>query len=377
MLRAALHPSPMLHTPYAALAAAALAAAALFAAPPAAAQRLPLAPDIDLVVSGGIQPRVSVGVESAEGDDAVRYGAGLRRARLQARVLYRDLAGVEYDVDAGAGRVQSVDLFAFANLAEGVQARAGYFPVPQPRGGILTPYFLIDAVDRAAVAERWLAGTVGGDGRDLGVDVTYARGRTLATVAVHNGAGTLDPAAGNVRGGISSPDVVGGPETPGLAVSASASHQVGGGVEVGAFAGLNAAAPERTDRGDGGRGYATGGAHVYWGAVPGNQPVRLKLDALALRYEDDGRGGQSAAGVSALGAARVFGRGEAFARAERYWADTDGDPDDYLTAGLSYSPSAALGGPYHRARLTLAYQYRDGAALPDAHLVILQGQLAF
>ena len=73
----------------------------------------------------------------------------------------------------------------------------------------------------------------------------------------------------------------------------------------------------------------------------------------------------------------MLGSGEAFARVERYWDDTDADPDDYLTAGLSYSPSAALGGPYHRARLTLAYQYRDGAALPDAHLVILQGQIAF
>ncbi|MDT7857739.1 hypothetical protein RQM47_13890 [Rubrivirga sp. S365] len=356
---------------------AAAALVVLLAAPPASAQRAPLAPDFDLVVSGGIQPRASVGVEDAEGDDEVRYGAGLRRARLQVRVLYRDLAGVEYDVDGGAGRVQSVDLFAFVALAEGVQARAGYFPVAQPRGGILTPYFLIDAVDRAVVAERWLAGTVGGDGRDLGVDVTVARGRTLATLTVHNGAGTLNPAAGNVREGISNPDVAGGPETSGLAVSAAASHQVGGGVEVGAFAGLNAAGPERTDRGAGGRSYTTGGAHLYWGAVPGNQPVRLKLDALALRYADDGRGGQSAVGLSALGAVRVLDHGEAFARAERFWADTDADADDYLTAGLSYSPSGALRGPYHRARLTLAYQYRDGAALPDAHLVILQGQLAF
>ncbi|WP_420455119.1 hypothetical protein [Rubrivirga sp.] len=359
---------------------AALALAVLLAAPSASAQRVALAPDLDLVVSGGVQPRVSLAVQrSVRGDtetDAVRYGAGLRRARIQARVLYRDLAGVEYDVDGGSGTVESVDLFAFANVADGVQARVGYFPVAQPRGGILTPYFLIDAVDRAAIVERWFGGTLGGDGRDLGADVTVTGERASATVAVHNGAGTFGRATGNVREGISSPDIVGGPETTGLAVSAAAAYEIGLGVEVGAFASVNGADPARTDRGLGGRDYTTGGAHVYWGAVPGSQPVRLKLDALALRYADDGAGVQESAGVSALGAVGL-GAGEVFARAERYWSDVDGDPDDYVTAGASYSPSAALGGPYHRARLTLAYQYRDGAALPDAHLVILQGQLAF
>ena len=356
----------------------AAAAALLLAAPPAGAQqRIALAPDIDLAISGGLQPRASVGVEDADGDDRTRYGFGIRRARIQARVLYRDLAGVEYDVEGGSGTVQSVDLFAFANLSETVQARAGYFPVAQPRGGILTPYTVIDAVDRATIVERWFAGTIGGDGRDLGADLTYADDRAVVTVALHNGAGTYGRAAGNFREGISGPDVVNGPETDGLALTAAASYVIGPGVEVGAFAGVNGANPARTDRGDGGRDYATGGAHVYWGAVPGSQPVRLKVDALAIGYEDDALGEQDVLGLSALGAVGVLGAGEVFARAERFWTDADADPDDYLTAGLSYSPSAARGGPYRRARLTLAYQYRDGEGLPDAHLVILQGQLAF
>ena len=350
-----------------------LLALALAAAAPASAQRLTLAPDIELALSGGIQPRVSL----ADSEDQSRYGFGLRRARIQARVFYRDLAGVEYDVDGGSGTIQSVDLFAFANLSEAVQARVGYFAVAQPRGGILTPYPLIDAVDRAAIVERWFAGTIGGDGRDLGADVSYQSGPAFATLAVHNGAGSYDRATGNVREGISSTDVVGGPETAGLALTAAASYEVSPGVEVGAFAGVNGADPARTARGGQGRDYATGGAHLYWGAVPGSQPVRIKLDALAIAYEDDALGGQDAAGVSAFGAVRVLGAGEAFARAERYWADLDGDPSDYVTAGLSYSASAARGAPYHRARMTLGYQYRGGDALPDAHLVILQGQLAF
>lgn len=340
----------------------------LLAAPVGA--QIVLSDALRLDVAGGIQPRVGLGVEDAS--DETRYGVGLRRARIQARVLYREAVGVEYDVEGGSGSIQSVDLFAFATLADGVEARVGYFPVAQPRGAIFTPYVVIDAVDRAAIAERWMAGTLGGDGRDLGVDVTYASGGTRLTAAVHNGAGTFGRDAGNFREGISSPDVVNGPGTNGLAVSAAASVEAGRGVEVGAFGSVNGSEPART----GGRSYATGGAHLYWGALPGSQPVRLKLDALALRYEDVGAGTQEAAGVSALGAVRVLGAGEAFARAERFWTDVDADGTDYLTAGLSYSPSAARGGLYERVRVTLAYQHRGGLG-PSAHLVLVQGQLVF
>ncbi|MGB3542801.1 hypothetical protein [Rubrivirga sp.] len=335
-----------------------------------------LSDDLRLDIAGGVQPRASVGIEE-NATDETRYGFGLRRARIQARVLYRDLGGVEYDVEGGSGSIESVDLFAFANLTNDVQARVGYFPVAQPAGGILTPYFLIDAVDRAAIDERWLSGTLGGDGRDLGADVTYRSGRTTASVAVHNGFGTFQRGTNNFREGISAPDVVNGIETPGLAISSVLVYEPGDGLEVGVYGGFNGANPDRTDRGDGGRDYTSAGAHVYWGASPGSQPLRVKLDALVLSYADDGRGGQDQAGVSAFGAARVLGSGEVFGRVERYWDDADLEGDDFVTAGLSYSPSAARGAPYERARLTLAYHYRTSDVLEDAHLVVLQGQLAF
>lgn len=351
---------------------------ALSIAPVYAQQQVSIGSEFDLVFSGGIQPRASVGIEDAGGSDAIRYGVGLRRARFQARALYRDVAGVEYDVEGGSGTVQSVDLFAFANLTERVQARIGYFLSAQPRGAVLTPYFLIDAVDRAAIAEQWMGRTLGGDGRDFGIDVTYTGERTQLALWLHNGTGTFDRSVGNYSEGISSPSIVNGPETSGFAVTAAASFEAGGGIEVGAFGGFNGAESARTVRAaEAGRSYVTGGAHVYWGAVPGSQPVRLKLDALGIRYEDDGAGAQETVGVSALGAVRVLNAGEVFARGERFWVDLDGEGDNYLTAGMSYSPSAARGGPYQRVRLTLAYQLRDGSTLPDAHLVILQGQFVF
>ncbi len=352
------------------------AVAAFLVTVPYASAQVGLGSDLRLDVAGGIQPRASVGVEEGAATET-RYGFGLRRARIQARVLYHDLGGVEYDVEGGSGTVESVDLFAFANLSDRLQARVGYFPVAQPAGAIRTPYFLIDAVDRAAVIERWLAGTLGGDGRDLGADLTYAGGRTTVSLALHNGFGTFQRETNNFREGISGSDVVNGVETPGVAVSSFVTYRAGPGVEVGLYGGYNGAGSDRTDRGSGGRDYASGGAHLYWGDVPGSQPLRLELDAVALRYADDGAGSQDQAGLSAFGAARVLGHGEAFVRAERYWNDLDRSGDDFLTAGLSYSPSAARGAPYHRARLTLAYHFRTSDVLDRAHLVILQGQLAF
>ncbi|MEM0962115.1 MAG: hypothetical protein AAGK21_06180 [Bacteroidota bacterium] len=343
---------------------------------PAVAAQMSLGNDLRLDLAGGVQPRASIGIEE-NATDETRFGFGLRRARIQARVLYRDLGGVEYDVEGGSGSVESVDLFAFANLTPSIQARVGYFPVAQPAGGILTPYFLIDAVDRAAIDERWLSGTLGGDGRDLGADVTYSSGSATASLAVHNGFGTFQRGTNNFREGISGDDVVNGIETQGLAVSSVLIYEPGNGLELGVYGGYNGANPDRTDRGNGGRDYASGGAHVYWGASAGSQPVRLKLDALGIRYADDGRGVQDQAGASAFGAVRVLQHGEAFARVERYWNDVDLTGDDFVTAGLSYSPSAARGAPYHRARLTLAYHYRASDVLDQAHLVVLQGQLAF
>ena len=361
--------------PLARLAAAALCAAF---ATPAAAQTLPLGPDLSLALSGGVQPRVSLGVESDPDGETVRYGAGLRRARIQARVLYRDLVGVEYDVDAGTGSVESVDLFVFAHLAESVEARVGYFPAPQIQGGVVTSYRFLDAVDRPAVVERWLGGTLGSDGRDLGAELALSREGLDAAVAVHNGAGSFSPARGNFRVGLSSPDVTGGTETRGLAASASVRVRPAPGVEVGGFASANGSAPERTARDGGpGRDYLTGGGHAYWGARPGSQPVRLKLDAVALAYSDDGAGAQRAAGVSAFGAVGVRGVAEVFARGERYWNDWDGPADGYLTAGVSVSPSAARGGLYERVRLTAAYQRRDSPTLGSAHLVTVQVQATF
>ncbi len=355
------------------LTAAALALAV--GASSAHAQPLRLGPDVTLALSGGVQPRVSLGVE--ETDDTQRLGFGLRRARLQFRVALRDRFGLEYDLDATPGDVRSVDLFAFADLGDRVQLRAGRLPPAQPRAFAPTSYSRIDAVDRAAVAERWADGTIGSAGRDLGVDVTALLGRTELALTVHNGTGGFSREVDNFRESNSAPSVTRGTDRAALAVSGSAHHEAGSGVSFGGFASASARGNERTALGEAERGYATAGGHLYWGERPGSQPVRVKLDAVGTAYESVGDVRQRAAGVALLGAARVLGHGEAFARAEHYWADVDAQGTTFGTAGLSYSPSAAFGRDYRDARLTLAYTVRRDPSGDLGHLTVLQGQIIF
>ena len=321
--------------------ALALVLAAALAAPASAQTALDLADDATLSLSGGIQPRVGFAVEGA--DDTERLGLGLRRARLQFRLTLLDRLGMEYDVDTTPGDLRSVDLFAFYDVSETVQLRAGRLPPAQARGFVPTSYSRIDAVDRAPIDERWAAGTIGSSGRDLSLDLTAELGQTELQVTVHNGTGGFSRDTDNFRESGSSPSVTRGADNTALALSASAHRGGPTGLGFGGFASANARGNEQTALDDVERSYLTGGLHVYWGERPGGQPVRVKLDAVTTAYENVGGVEQRSAGVGLLGAVRVLGHGEAFARAERYWDDVDGGGDTFGTLGASYSPSAALG----------------------------------
>ena len=377
---------------------------------PAAAQTVVTADDVDLVISGTVQPRASYGYQegTAEGADFERAGFGLRRARFQTRATWQDRLGFEFDFDGSSGRLTSVDLYGFFRIGENWEVRAGRQPGAQPRSYIPTSHSKIDIIERASIAERWAQGTIGSSGRDIGLDVEYAAGGTEVVLFVHNGTGSFDRGDGNFRESITGSSVTRGREQLEVAVTAMAQHEFAGlpGVEIGAFAGYNPVGGDNTVleydvlfRPDtvattvtAERGYTTGGVHAYWGADPGSQSVRLKLDALAIRYEEIDRMQmiqedlemletfrfqQDAVGVSGFGAVRVLGHGEVFARYERFWQDTDQDSEAFVSAGGSYSLSAARGGAYKTVRLTLAYTHRDAPRGDDAHLVVLQGQFAF
>ena len=355
-----------------------LAVPLLLAASPASAQ-IALGDNATLSVSGGVQPRASFASQevSAQGRTDTRLGIGLRRARLQFNLDYQDRAGLEYDVDTAPGDVRSVDLFGYYNVSDNVQVRAGRLPVAQPRAYIPTSYTRIDAIDRAVIAERWAGGTIGSSGRDFGAEVEVAAGDTEILFSVHNGGGGFNRATDNLRESGSSGSVTRGTDQTALAVGASVHHAAGAGVSFGGYAGYNGAGSPETVFNDVQRSYATASAHLYWGERIGSQPIRIKLDAVAIQYEDVADFTQQSVGVSAYGAVRVLGHGEAFVRGEQFWDDADGPGATYGTVGVSYSASAALGQDYRNVRITAGYTVRQDAADDVAHLAIVQGQIVF
>ncbi len=350
-------------------------------AAPAGAQ-IALGGDATLDVSGGVQPRVSFASQEV-GDDRTdtRLGVGLRRARIQFNLAYQDRAGLEYDVDTAPGDVRGVDLFGYYNVSDAVQVRVGRLPVAQPRAYIPTSYTRIDAIDRAVIAERWAGGTIGSSGRDFGAEVEFATGDTELLLSIHNGGGGFDRATDNFRESGSSGSVTRGTDQTALAIGASAHRGGSTGVSFGGYAGYNGAGSDQTAvgtaDGDVQRSYATAAAHLYWGERIGSQPVRVKLDAVGIQYEEVGGESQQSVGVSAYGAVRVLGSGEAFVRGEQFWDDVDGPGATYGTVGVSYSASAARGQDYRNVRITAGYTARQDEDDDVAHLVIVQGQIVF
>ncbi len=365
----------------------AVAVGGLWVVPAAQSQHEPGSVEVSipggrLQFGGALQPRVSYGV-AADGEEE-RAGFGVRRARFRAIAYFGSTYGARYDVDLASGRLASIDLYAFYEPTPSLRFRAGYLPGAQPRAYVFTFMTRIDAVDRPAIADTWVASTIGARGRDFGLSARYSAGGATAELFLHNGGGSFDRAEGDFR-----ETVLGfqdGPTFRDLAASAyvNLAPAATPGLEVGGFVGYNGSrnpntAPEGTDLG---RRYVSYSGHLYWGADPGSQPVRFKADVIGIRFESIQREGvrrdaQHTVGGSALGAARVLGHGEFFARYERLYAALDDFEGDYVTAGLSYSPSARRGLPYGRERVTLAYTN----ALPEegrtVHLVVLQLQFAF
>lgn len=349
--------------------------AALIVPAVSAQTALNLEDNATLSITGGIQPRVGLGIEEA--DNTERVGLGLRRARLQFRLTLLDRVGMEYDVDTTPGDLRSVDLFAFYDVSETVQLRAGRLPPAQARGFIPTSYTRIDAVDRAPLNERWAAGTLGSSGRDIAIDLTADLGQTNVQVTLHNGTGGFSRDTDNFRESGSASLITRGTDETELALSAAFTHGGPTGLSFGAFASGNARGNEQAAQDGTTRGYLSAGTHLYYGERPGSQPVRFKVEAVATQYESIDGFRQQSAGAGVFGAVRVFQNGEVFVRGDRFWEDVDRDSEIYGKFGASYSPGAALDRDYRDLRITAAYLVRESANGDVGHLVKLQGQIIF
>ncbi len=348
---------------------------------PAAAQEVSTSrPGVNITFGGEIQPRFSYAwVE----DDDERLGYGVRRARLATTINLREELGAYIRFNAAAGGVAGVDAFAFYNTGD-FRFRLGRFAGVQPRAHALTGGTQVDAVDRAAIAERWGSRTIGGDGRDFGIEGQWNRANTTYSLFLHGGDGNWSRARGQFRESISSGDVTGGGSQTGMALSLGAqrtSPEVSG-LSYGGFVSYNASRNPNTRAGPPGteRAYTSAGGHLYYGATPGSQPLRGKLDLIALNYEEVGNVDESLLGISLLGAAQIHEAAEAFVRYEHEDITTTIDrATQFVTAGVSFSASALDGRPYQQERITLGYmaQIPVDEGEPQQHLLVLQLQLTF
>ncbi|MEM6338148.1 MAG: porin [Bacteroidota bacterium] len=340
----------------------------------------------DLLVQGGFQPRFSYAVVNGEDEDQTRVGFGIRRARLQLIGSLDSKFGVHYDGEFTGGTLGSVDLFAFYQPNEQWRFRLGVMPSAQPRGHIYTPFALIDGIDRPVIAERWASNTLGGAARDFGVEAQYTAEQAIVNVFFGNGDGGFSRTQGNFREAPSGSSVTSDTETEGLEAGAVLRFMPASmsGFEFGGHAAINAAKnPNTRLANNAGRTFASYSAHAYYGANPGSQPVRVKLEAIAINFQESENApfddSANHLGLAAFGAVGAFANGELYARLETYDADAPAGADTYITVGATYSLSAAEGLPFEKARITFGYTYEQPGleAAPDEHIAAVQMQLIF
>ncbi len=336
-----------------------------------AAQAQPTAsPTVTL--GGTLQARFSYG----RYENRMRLGFGIRRARLRAAVRLSEHWELRFQLDGTGTSARLLDAYAVYMPHPNWSFRIGRLASIQPRSLALTSHRYVDAVERPAIAERWGARTIGRDGRDFGVEAAYHHRRGRFLLFLHNGDGSWDRLRGNYRESPSSPDVTGGQQRTGLAISLGGelTPQAMEGLEVGGFVTYNSAGNPNTD----GRRYVSYGFHLYRGALPGSDPFRLKLDGLMVHYfRKDGLDPVAAdrlIGIAILGALRLHHAAEAFARYE--WLDEGRTATDrsIWTIGFSFSPSALQGAGYEQQRLTVAYTTER---VLSQRLLVLQWQLIF
>lgn len=336
----------------------------------------------DLQWGFALQPRLSYATSA--NDTTERVGFGLRRARLRGTILHRQKTGIQIQMDFAGGVASVVDLFLLYRLDPRWTFRLGHMPSAQPRGYIFTPFHTVDSIERIAINDRWARSTIGGTGRDTGIEAAFQDARNRLVLFVHNGDGNLSNLRGNFREGIGPLRATAGVDTRGIAISgfASRTFEQLPGLEIGGYASYNASRNPNTARSseEPGRTVTSYTAHAYWGALPFSQPVRLKAEVMGMHFgEEPGTTEQDVFGWSGMGMIRLAKGAEWIAGVEQLWLERGQDPNLYLQTGISLSPSWRRDEPFLRERIHLIYMYGENTGLNDdaQHLIVLQFQVAF
>jgi hypothetical protein len=342
--------------------------------------------NVGFVVGGTAQVRATYAQDAPL--SANRLGFGIRRLRLRMHASMGQRVGFFVQAEGADANFKVLDIAVEYRPSARWRLRAGRIISARPGG--FNSHTRIDGADRPVTIGEWAKQTIGADGHDFGLEARFAGPQGEVLAFLHNGDGHWDRARGNFREEVGVGSSTRDTDQTGLAATVYAAFTPTklDGLDVGGFAGINLSRNPNTAYQDIGRAYTTYGAHGYWGADPGSQPVRIKADVVGLRYETLDAAAldtstafkQQMLGASLLAAVRFFRAGEGFARYERFDPNTatPGDTFTFATVGGSLSTSALRGQPYHRERITLAWTMR----LPEAtekptYSLILQAQLVF
>ena len=312
---------------------------------------------------GTVQVRMGYTPHVASSDEALNLDARRIRARGKVRAgerwtLFAQAEGAHFDL-------RMLDLRLTYHISEHLALQAGRMVVAQPAAYATTTHFTIDALERPGSTRAWAKGSFSSDGRDTGVQALWQRDGTTARIAWHQGLGRWRDAWSDLPGQLS------------FAIRHQLAPEADWDIGLYASQRLYGLQTDATG-GQWGKAWA---AHLYWGALPGSQPMRFKLDVLGAQSLSATTLGQMR-GVSVLGA-RSIGRAlEWFGRGERIVRETNAGhnlPSQFLaTTGLSLSPSAWRGGAFSRERLTLSWEceYTDDNGW-NGHVLVLQAQWVF
>jgi len=145
--------------------------------------------EAQVIPYGFVQTWYSSASNGLDGDDAIsESGFGLKRARL-ATMLKKDNFKGNIMVEA-AGSFKLVDAFIDWDINDMFLLTMGRFRGVGSQAGGLTSPVVKDLPEYGLVGKNWAAGTVGGDSRTVGTQLTIAATKIIELKALlHNGSG--------------------------------------------------------------------------------------------------------------------------------------------------------------------------------------------
>jgi len=325
--------------------------------------------DVSLRLGLTLQPRFTYAFEDENSSSVERLGFGVRRFRLRTFAGFGDDFRLFAQLEGAGTSAQVLDLRVEYSPVSNLWIRWGRFAGAQPRSMAFTLHSEIDMVDRAAIADYWARNTIGADARDYGIELLYRPSKTEYRIFFHNGDNR-----NNYRSGPADDNMTENRNHKGLAISTSIRYFPSNDAhtDLGGYLGINTSKnnysihPSMPGMG---RSFVSASIHGYRGTFAGHFPIRVKFDALMIRYEELTQNAinlnQTFTGISLFGGYLIRPDTEIMIRAERVDRNSQlSDNEVFLfSTGLTYSFSAAKNKNFLGQKLTAVYTYKD-----DLHL---------